>query len=85
MKDIRKIKWELFKKFRKGEELIIKPTTRCNFNCAYCSVNKAKGRQPIYDEMPWQYWVGVAGQIRGFKGLKSVTISGGDHIVLIGY
>ena len=42
--------------FRQGKILRIKPTTKCNLNCSYCTVNKAHGKAPKFEEKPYFYW-----------------------------
>lgn len=76
MKDIRKIRWEIAKKLRKGKVFFIKPTMVCNLNCPYCSVNKAHGRQPRFKDMPYNNWLDLI--ISYNPKIKQVTISGGE-------
>jgi len=75
MKDIRKVRWELAKKLKRGKPFIFKPTMRCNLNCPYCSVNKAHGRAPVFDEYGYNYWLS---KIKYTDNVRQVTISGGE-------
>lgn len=76
MKDIRKVRWELAKKMRKGKIFYMKPTMVCNLKCPYCSVNKAHGRAPRFHDMHYGQWLDTI--LAYDKNIKQVTISGGE-------
>lgn len=72
---IKKIRWELAKKLKKGQPLTIKPTMICNLNCPYCAASFEKGRLPRYKQHDYKYWIK---KITGLKGINQIGVSGGE-------
>lgn len=57
-----------------GDNILIKPTMRCQLSCDYCIVNKTLGKRPVFKEVYFTRWLDM---LRKRKP-RLVTISGGS-------
>lgn len=57
-----------------GDNILIKPTMRCQLSCDYCIVNKTLGHRPVFKEVCFTQWLGLL----RIRKPKTVTISGGS-------
>ncbi|HUV84842.1 MAG TPA: radical SAM protein [Methanosarcinales archaeon] len=74
---IRKYLWEIANIIKGNDQIVIKPTTRCNLKCSYCAANFVHGRPSKFTEVTVDDWILMIDK----RKPSAVTLSGGEPAV----
>jgi len=75
----KKISYELRKKIKRGEDITIRPTMRCNLDCVYCSAAIPTGKMPRFPEKTADQWIDYLDNFP--LKIREITFSGGEPFI----